>query len=89
MVLKPDGHTEYISIEYESTSSSGKTHTYLVRAKRDGVVLGVVQWYAGWRQYVLFPYPNTILDSDRMVAVAEFCSDINDKHRKALDGYDE
>ena len=88
MVSKPDEHTEYISIKYESTSSSGKTHTYLVRAKRDGAVLGAIKWYASWRQYVLFPYPNTIFNSDCMIAITEFCEDINDKHRKALDGRD-
>lgn len=67
---------EYITIEPNGTSQSGKTKIYGVANKRSGKQLGQIQWYGPWRQYVFFPYMGTLYSRGCLQDVASFIEEV-------------
>ena len=37
-----------------------KTQTWSVDSRSGGYRLAIIKWYRAWRQYTLFPEPNTV-----------------------------
>ena len=44
----------------DGLSDSGKTKVITVWAKRNGELLGFIQWFGRWRQYAFFPRKDTV-----------------------------
>ncbi len=63
---------EFIDIVQEGRSPSGKTARYRVLNRRSGAVLGVISWYAPWRQYTFNPAPNTVYSTGCLEDIADF-----------------
>jgi phenylpropionate dioxygenase-like ring-hydroxylating dioxygenase large terminal subunit len=60
-----------------------KTRTWTVKTLA-GVRLGVVKWFAPWRQYSFFPDAGTAWERECLRTVAEFCERSTDNHRAIL-----
>lgn len=58
-----------------------KTWIYLVRANYDMALLGVVKWYAQWRQYGFYPENKTVYEKTCLRDIVDFCIDLNERQR--------
>ena len=63
---------EYKYITIIHAGDKPKTKIYLVKTKDQEVDLGIIQWYARWRQYVFFPEDNTIYSKGCMADINDF-----------------
>jgi hypothetical protein len=50
--------SEYFFVEL--VEQKPKTDVYAVWSKHHSTKIGVVKWYAQWRQYCFFPEPKTV-----------------------------
>ena len=61
-----------------------KTWIYIVRTDTNngnGILLGIVKWYAQWRQYGFYPEENTVFEKTCLKDIAAFCIDLNERQR--------
>ena len=56
--------------------SKPKTEVYAVMTKDNEVALGIIKWYAPWRQYTYFPDDNTIYSKGCMEDINDFIGKI-------------
>ena len=70
---------QYVSIEFDGTSESGKTNIFTVFNSETQDALGRVKWYGPWRQYSFFPNENIVLEKKCMRDIATFCENITKK----------
>ena len=59
-----------------------KTVIYAVRTKDGTVDLGEIRWYAPWRCYSFFPFPNTVFEKTCLRNVTEFIDRLMDARKK-------
>ena len=64
---------KYVLFSYHSQSKSGKTSIWHVSNRFDQSFLGLIQWYAPWRQYCFYPYGNIVLAGSCLKDIDEFC----------------
>ena len=62
-----------------------KTSVYSVDSKRDGSRLAVVKWYGPWRQYTLWPEPQTVWNPSCLQDVTDFIDNLM-KQRALVSG---
>lgn len=67
---------------FELVDRKPKTNVYEVRSKNDHFVLGVIKWYAQWRQYCFFPSPDTIFSKGCLNQVNEFITKLMKGRKK-------
>ena len=58
-----------------------KTWIYLVRANYDYALLGIVKWYAQWRQYGFYPQEGTVYEKTCLTDIKNFCIELNERQR--------
>ena len=63
---------EYLYFHLLAESESGKTNIYEVRSKHHGTCLATVKWYGPWRQYAMFPEPETIWNIGCLAEISAF-----------------
>ena len=64
-----------------------KTNLYAVRSDNKrayGELIGIIKFDGGWRQYVLFPEPNTKWSAGCKEAISKFEREITNKWRNKL-----
>ncbi len=69
---------------HKATKQNPKTWIYLVRAdtrKGLGILLGVVKWYAQWRQYGFYPEAGTVFEKTCLNDIKNFCIDLNQRQK--------
>jgi len=49
-----------------------RTSVWDVRSTHSNEVLGQIRWFGRWRQYAMFPAPNTIWNHDCLRSVEDF-----------------
>jgi len=59
-----------------------KTKVWVVEETKYGNILGTIQWYSPWRQYVFETFIDTIFSWDCLKAVSEFLKKVNLEHRR-------
>jgi len=64
-----------------ATQQNPKTWIYLVRANYDYALLGIIKWYARWRQYAFHSEQKPILEKTCLRDIAEFCEELNERQR--------
>ncbi len=78
---------KYIEIVPAGNSPSGITRRWKVIQKREGITVGTIKWYGGFRKYCFFPAEDTMLyDSDFLKLVAEKLEKEN-KHQRGKAHY--
>ena len=60
--------------------STGKTHTWAIDSKKGSDRLGVVMWYAAWREYVFEPADNCVFSRECLGDLRAFMSRANNAH---------
>lgn len=70
----------YKYIRIIEVSSKPKTKVFSVVNKSSGHEIGVVMWYAPWRQYCFFPSDFTVFSSGCLLDIANFISIIRKEH---------
>jgi len=73
--------TEYRYLKFEEKPSTGKTKIYLVKAVRDGAVLGHIKWYNTWRQYCFFPVMQTLYNKSCLEDVVHFIDQLANERK--------
>ncbi len=71
---------QFITIEDNGLSSSGKTRTWIVSSKQGGKIGGIA-WYGPWRKYVFEPYEFTIFEWHCLRDIADFLEEKTREHR--------
>lgn len=51
---------QYLVIEEQPRSSHRKTPVFAVMNRSQDMLLGTIQWYGAWRQYVFEPAADTV-----------------------------
>ena len=65
--------SEYLAFHENMPRERGKsTKVWDVVSKRHGDLLGRVQWFGRWRQYVFVPQPETLFNSGCLDDLREF-----------------
>jgi len=58
-----------------------RTWIYIVRANYDHALLGIIKWYAQWRQYGFYPEKETVFEKTCLRDIKNFCIDLNERQR--------
>lgn len=59
-------------IEFKEVPYKGKTQRFEVVSKSSGDILGRIQWYSQWRQYVFMPSYPTVWNSECLADIEIF-----------------
>jgi hypothetical protein len=71
--------TKYL--RFDLIESKPKTDVYVVINTKWNQRLGVVKWYASWRQYCFFADARTLYHKDCLREIANFIKRIMDSHK--------
>lgn len=75
---------QYIRIDDDGPSSSGKTRIFLVRNIQKGDVSGEIRWAGRFGKYWFFPTEGFHFDSDCLRLIADHCDAETKKHYKKI-----
>lgn len=76
---------EYLKFVRQKQQADRKTQTWKVISKKGGFELGIICWYAPWRQYAYIPADKSVvLNPDCLVTIAEKASRLTAEHRQSL-----
>jgi hypothetical protein len=67
-------------LQFDLIESKPKTDVYAVINTQFNQRLGVVKWYASWRQYCFFPDSDTLYHKDCLREIANFIKRTMDSH---------
>lgn len=70
-------------IEFKLIRKNPKTDVIQVLSK-DGIELGIIQWYPAWRHYVFTPEPDTTYSDRCQLAIGLKTMELNEEHKKKL-----
>ncbi len=76
--------SEYLT--FDLVHSTGKTLVYDVIAVRSGERLAVIKWFGRWRQYAMFPEPETIWNVGCLADIKNFIDCLMGDRRRAARG---
>lgn len=76
--------TVFKYIEFKEVKSDRKTKVWTCFNIGHGVVLGVVEWEIGWRQYIFSPHSECIFSKGCLDDIASFLSEANIEHKQLL-----
>lgn len=73
---------KYITF-HRAVKQNPKTWIYLVRSKdsKGSSLLGVVKYYAQWRQYGFYPESGTVFEKTCLNDIKDFCIKLNEKQK--------
>jgi hypothetical protein len=66
--------SEYLNFVKLVPKPGIKTEIWGIESRRSGDLLGIIQWYGPWRQYVFFPSEETLFNSGCLMDIREFIS---------------
>lgn len=73
--------TRYRYIHFVEIAQKRKTQVWECRNNRTDAVLGVVKWYSGWRQYVIWPKRECFFNQSCLADVEHFLNQLNQVHK--------
>lgn len=82
--LVQSGHLNFVDKGY--IAPKRKTRKFAVISRFDQSLLGYVQWFAHWRQYVFFPL-NCILNKDCLREAADYCDEVTTAHKESRQSF--
>jgi len=45
------------------------------------ILLGIIKWYANWRQYGFYPESGTVFEKTCLADISDFCIELNKRQR--------
>ena len=73
--MTPDVVTQYMI--FRRIKDLGKSQKWGVLNKSANSILGRIEWYAQWRQYVFQPYPYTEFNCECLDTISDFLKRLN------------
>lgn len=64
--------SEYLNFVQLQARPGMKTQIWGIESKSSGNLLGMIQWYGAWRQYVFYPSENTLFNTGCLSEIREF-----------------
>jgi hypothetical protein len=80
--LQYDKVTKYMT--FKLLEKKPRTTVWVITNNHSGVVLGLVEWYASWRQYVFVPREPSCFNNDCLKAIEDFLTNLNKQQTKQL-----
>ena len=74
---KGEFKTEYKYIHFIKIEDKPKTSVWSCRNNKSNEELGIIKWYASWRQYCYFPANNTLYSMGCMMDIIDFINELN------------
>lgn len=74
-------HNDYKYITMILAERKPKTEVYAVMTKDQEVTLGIIKWYAPWRQYCFIPDDNTIYSKGCIADINDFITRLMDMRK--------
>ena len=74
-------HNDYKYITMIKAEDKPKTSVFAVMTKDQEVTLGIIKWYAPWRQYCFIPDDNTIYSKGCMTDINDFITRLMDMRK--------
>lgn len=76
--------TEYAFIRFEEASrSDAKTKLWACKNRKANSLLGAVEWYSPWRQYIFMSAPDCVFSESCLKDIADFLKQANISRRSA------
>jgi hypothetical protein len=75
---------EYIHFVLDESFQSAKTTRWFCSSNSSDDVLGIVKWYAAWRQYCFFPSEDSIFNNGCLADIQDFIKQL--MQDRLLDG---
>lgn len=69
-------------IEFTLLQRKPKTEVYTVNNKSSGVLLGIIKWFAPWRQYCFFPSETTVYSQGCLKDIENFIQKLMHKRKE-------
>jgi len=69
---------------FKLTGHKPKTQVWNVLNKHHQTILGVIEWYGNWRQYVYYPRTDTLYNGGCLTCILNFIETLNDIHYKRI-----
>jgi len=66
---------KWMTVQHDRDREAGRTTSVWIVRGSDQSKLGEVAWYGAWRQYVFFPWPQTVLNKGCLRDLAAFCEE--------------
>ena len=73
---------KYISFS-KAEKQNPSSWVYTVQSN-DGIPLGLIKWYAQWRQYGFYPEAGTVYEKICLTEIAEFCRILNVRQKAGI-----
>ena len=74
--------SKYMTFDLIGHSDSKKTKVYAVNSKSGKDWLGVIKWYAPWRQYCFLPDPGCVFSRGCLKDVEDFIEKLMEERKK-------
>ena len=68
-------------LQFRLVNDTGKTQTYSVDSRSGGYRIAIIKWYGAWRQYTLFPEPDTVWNKTCLQDVIAFIGELMEARR--------
>ena len=76
---KHDQKTKYMT--FQLVARKPKTTVWNVINNKSGFLLGGIEWYGPWRQYVLGTYGECIFNNSCLDDISKFLTELNNKQK--------
>jgi hypothetical protein len=67
---------KYFNVQRRPREKGRKTHAYWLISRSNSNRLGIIKWYASWRQFCFHPEMDTVWSDDCLACVREFLNDL-------------
>lgn len=78
--------SKYLEFKPIAVQPERRTKRWGVVSKSSGDVLGLVEWYGAWRQYIFEPREGCVFNNGCLNDISAFLTEMNAEHRLALHG---
>lgn len=75
--IKQDKVTKYMT--FKLIDKKPKTTVWAITNNKSGVLLGIIEWYPSWRQYVFVPKEPSCFNNECLRTTEDFITDLNKK----------
>ena len=74
--------TQYKYIQFRLLEQKPKTLVYEILNNHSLDQIGIVKWYANWRQYTFFPDNNCIFSTGCLEDIIDFTKKVQENHKQ-------
>lgn len=75
-----DRVTKYMT--FQLVARKTKTTVWLVVNNKSGSLLGGIEWYSHWRQYIFETYDHRVFNNSCLNDISQFLTELNTNQRK-------